>query len=144
MTSTVDANILVYGVHDGSPHAEDARRFIEQLMRGPAVVYLFWPVVLAYLRVTTHPSLFSHPLTLQEAFTNVERMAALRHVRLVGELPGMLDDLRSVAAAALASGKLIHDAHIVALMRQYGVSTICTRDRDFRKFDGIRVIDPLV
>jgi hypothetical protein len=27
-------------------------------------------------------------------------------------------------------------------MRQHGVGTIYTRDRDFRRFDGIRVEDP--
>jgi hypothetical protein len=27
-------------------------------------------------------------------------------------------------------------------MRQYGVVPIVTRDRDFRRFDGIRVRDP--
>jgi hypothetical protein len=27
-------------------------------------------------------------------------------------------------------------------MRQHGVSTIYTRDRDFRRFDGIRAEDP--
>ena len=30
-----------------------------------------------------------------------------------------------------------------ALMRQHGVGTIDRRDRDFRRFPGIRVADPL-
>ena len=34
------------------------------------------------------------------------------------------------------------DTHIVALMRRHGVRTIITHDRDFRRFDGIRVRDP--
>ena len=34
------------------------------------------------------------------------------------------------------------DAHLVALMRQHGVSTIYTRDRGFRRFDGLTVLDP--
>jgi predicted nucleic acid-binding protein len=41
-----------------------------------------------------------------------------------------------------ARGKLIHDAHIVALMRQHEVDTIRTNDKDFTRFPGIRVIDP--
>ncbi len=36
-----------------------------------------------------------------------------------------------------------HDAHLVALMNQHGVSTIWTHDVDFRRFDGIRVYDPV-
>ena len=34
------------------------------------------------------------------------------------------------------------DAHLVGLMRQHGVGTIWTRDRDFRRFSGIKVRDP--
>lgn len=40
-------------------------------------------------------------------------------------------------------GDLVPDAHIVALMRQHAVPTIWTHDRGFRRFDGIRVVDPL-
>jgi predicted nucleic acid-binding protein len=39
-------------------------------------------------------------------------------------------------------GNLVPDAHLVALMQQQGVATIWTADRDFRKFDGITVLDP--
>jgi uncharacterized protein len=40
-------------------------------------------------------------------------------------------------------GNLVPDAHVVALMLQHDVPTIYTHDRDFRRFDGIDVIDPL-
>jgi predicted nucleic acid-binding protein len=49
---------------------------------------------------------------------------------------------RSVAAEVGPRGRLVADAHLVALMRQHGVRTIVTRDRGFRRFDGIRVRDP--
>jgi predicted nucleic acid-binding protein len=41
-----------------------------------------------------------------------------------------------------AAGNLVPAAHLVALMRAHGVSNIWTSDRDFRKFDGIRVKSP--
>ena len=41
-----------------------------------------------------------------------------------------------------ARGKLVPDSHLVALMHELGVSTIWSRDRDFRKFSGITVKDP--
>lgn len=41
------------------------------------------------------------------------------------------------------AGNAVPDAHLAALMRQHGVATIYTRDRDFRRFEGIRVEDPL-
>jgi uncharacterized protein len=39
-------------------------------------------------------------------------------------------------------GSLVADAHLVALMHQHGIATIWSRDRDFRKFEGITVRDP--
>jgi predicted nucleic acid-binding protein len=39
-------------------------------------------------------------------------------------------------------GNDVPDAHIAALMRQHGVRLIYTRDRDFRRFDGIDARDP--
>ena len=33
-------------------------------------------------------------------------------------------------------------AHVVALMHEHGVGTIWSRNRDFRKFDGITAVDP--
>jgi len=39
-------------------------------------------------------------------------------------------------------GNLVSDAHLVALMRENGVDTLWSHDRDFRKFEGIRLRDP--
>ena len=39
-------------------------------------------------------------------------------------------------------GNDVPDAHLAALMRQHGVRVIYTRDRDFRRFDGIDARDP--
>lgn len=34
------------------------------------------------------------------------------------------------------------DAHLVALMRQHGIGSIWSRDRDLRRFDDVEVRDP--
>jgi hypothetical protein len=49
---------------------------------------------------------------------------------------------RDVTDAAPVHGNLVPDAHLVALMRENGVRTIWTNDRDFRRFDGIDIRDP--
>ena len=40
------------------------------------------------------------------------------------------------------TGNLMHDAHIAALCVEHGVSELLTGDRDFRRFSGLRVVDP--
>ena len=49
--------------------------------------------------------------------------------RIVEELPDV-------------SGDLFHDLHTAALMREPGVSRICTRDTDFHRFAFLTVVDP--
>ncbi len=105
-------------------------------------MYLFWPVVIAYLRIATHPAVFEHPLSAEAATGNIESLLALPHVRSPGEDDGFWETYRLVTAGVVVRGNLVPDAHLVALMRQHGVGTIWSHDRDFRKFEGITVLDP--
>lgn len=43
----------------------------------------------------------------------------------------------------LFRGNLVPDIHLAALLRQHGVPVICTHDRDYRKFDCLKVVDPV-
>jgi predicted nucleic acid-binding protein len=48
-----------------------------------------------------------------------------------------------LVSARLISGKLAHDAHLVAVMEIYAVKDILTfNGADFRRFPGITVLDP--
>jgi predicted nucleic acid-binding protein len=48
----------------------------------------------------------------------------------------------TVTAGAVVRGDQVSDAHLVALMRENGVGTLWSHDRDFRKFEAVRVRDP--
>lgn len=99
-------------------------------------------MVIGYLRIATHPAIFARPLRPGVAAANVEELLALPHARTMGEDEGFRDVHRAVTEGMPVRGNLVSGAHLVALMRQHGVSTIWTPDRDFRKFEGIRVRDP--
>ena len=40
-------------------------------------------------------------------------------------------------------GNVMHDVHTAVLMREHGISRICTRDTAFRRFPFLTVVDPL-
>ena len=50
--------------------------------------------------------------------------------------------MQDVARRAGATGNLLHDAHIAALCLEHGVSELITGDRDFTRFEGLRIRDP--
>lgn len=141
MSATVDTNILLYSVNASDPSSDVAHALMERLARGPDLLYVFWPVVMGFLRLSTHSILTDAPLSPSEALALVAGLVERPHVRTPGEAPGFLSIYRETASAG-TRGKDVTDAHIAALMRQHGVRTIYTRDRDFRRFDGIAVENP--
>ena len=141
MSYTVDANLLLYASDSSSPFHDRSSTLLGQMAQGPEIVYLFWPVLMAYLRIATHPSVFVAPLTPAEATGNVERLLALPHVQTPGEHERFWSSYQRVADASVR-GNLVPDAYVVALMHENGVRTIWTHDRDFRRFDSVEVRDP--
>lgn len=142
MSSTLDANVLLYASDEHSPRNATARRLLETLTVGPELVYLLWPVAMGYLRIATHPAIFVAPLAPAEAIANVDALVARPAVRTAGEADRFWRSYLDVARHTAPRGNLVPDAHIVALMREHGIGTIWTHDRDFRAFDGVRVRDP--
>lgn len=142
MSSAVDVNVLLYASDRSSPFHTRAVELVERLAAGPDLLYLFWPVVMGYLRLATHPAIFPRPLPFEEAAGNVEQLLALPHCRTTGEQEGFWDMYRAATSELVVRGNLVPDAHLVALMRQSGVVTLWTHDRDFRKFDRVRIRDP--
>lgn len=141
MSATVDVNVLVYASNEADPAHDPARRLVERLAAGPDLVYLFWPTLLGYVRIVTHPAILPRPLWPATALANVASLLSLAHVRAPGEADGFLAAYQATADDQ-TRGNAVPDAHLAALMRQHGVTTIYTRDRDFLRFDGIRTLDP--
>lgn len=142
MSATIDANVLVYASDTASPVHRRAQTFLDEVTRGPDLVYVFWPALMSYLRIVTHPRIFEQPFPPERALASVESLVVRPHVRSPGEDDGFWAVYRDTVAGTPARGDLVPDAHLVALMRQHGVGTIWTRDRDFRKFTRIVVRDP--
>jgi toxin-antitoxin system PIN domain toxin len=137
---TVDTNVLVYASNDADPWHRSARSVVDHLAGGPEMVYFFWPVLLGYLRIVTHPAILRRPLSANDAMRNISSLLQQPHVRVAGETERFWEAFESIAPPHVR-GNDVPDAHLVALMRQNGVRSIYTRDRGFRRFDGLDVLD---
>lgn len=144
MSVTVDTNVLVYASNADAPEHPSCQELLARLVAGPQLVTVFWPVLFGYLRIATHPKFFSSPLTTMEAEAGIDSLLASAAVRVVGEDADSWAAYKAVRLGARPRGNLVPDAVIVAMMTTYGVRTIYTKDRYFRQFDGIEVIDPTV
>ena len=63
---------------------------------------------------------------------------------LIGEAPQHWATLSKLATQAKAQGGAIYDARIAAICLDHGISELWTADRDFSRFPGLRVRNPLV
>jgi toxin-antitoxin system PIN domain toxin len=142
MSFAVDVNILLYASDTDSPYFEQAKAFIETCITQQELFYLGWPTVMSYLRVATNSAVFSHPLSPDEAMTNIETLLNLPHARFLSEGEGFWDVYRATATEVPTRGNLVPDAHLAALLRYHRVKTLYTHDRDFLKFTFLDVRDP--
>lgn len=143
MTCAIDVNLLLYASDASSPFHGRAKDFLQSCMSGRDLVYLPWPTVMSYLRIVTHPSIFDQPLSSAEAMANVGALLGLPNVRCLAEADGFWDHYNAIVTEAPVRGNQVPDAHLAALLRQHGVRTICTHDRDFRRFGFLDIQDPL-
>ena len=143
MSFAVDVNILLYASDASSPFSERARGFLHECASGSEVLCFAWPTLTAYLRLATHPAVFASPLSPDEAESNVDSLVSLPHVRVLAEKDGFWDVYRAATKGLAVRANDVPDAHLAALLRQHDVPTLYTNDRDFRKFDFLKVVNPL-
>jgi toxin-antitoxin system PIN domain toxin len=143
MSFGIDVNILLYASDTSSAEHSKAKAFLDQCAKGDEVFCLGWLTLMSYLRMSTHPAIFAKPLAHADAVRNVEALMSLPHCRVIGEEPGFWEFYLRVTEDVPTRGNLVPDAHLAALLKQHGVKTLHTRDKDFRKFSFLQVRDPL-
>jgi len=143
MSYSADANLLLYASDTSSPDHAAASRFLSSRVDDPDLFCLGWMTLMTYVRIATHPRIFSEPLSPDEALSNVASLLELPRVRVLSEEGGFLDVYREVTGRLTVRGNLVPDAHLASLLRQHGVRVLYTADADFRRFDFLEVRNPL-
>ena len=144
MSYSIDTNILLYASDQESVFHQKAKQFMESRGDEPDLLCLTWGILMGYQRIATHPSIFRNPLSASEAWDNVESLLALPRCRVIGEQDGFSEEYAQISHLVGVKGNLVPDAHLAVILRQHGVSRIYTADTDFRKFEFLEAINPLI
>jgi toxin-antitoxin system PIN domain toxin len=139
----VDTQILVFAHREDSPFHEAALGVLTELTEARAPWALPWPVVHEFLAIVTHPRLYRPSSTQDQAFGFVESVFASPSIRLLGEGPVHLETLKRLCSTGRIAGPVVHDARIAALCLDHKVKELWSADRDFSRFKGLRVRNPL-
>ena len=145
MSYSIDVNILLYGSDESSPFHSRAVTFLESCATRDEPIYLCYLTLMSYMRMATHPRIFTNPLTPNEALQNVDRLARLPHVRLISERAGFLELYRDVTKNTSVRANFVPDAHLSSILRQHGVPTLYTNNvDDLKRFGSLAVRNPLL
>jgi len=139
----VDTNILVYAHREDSAFHQIAFRRVTELAQGRANWAIPWPCLHEFLAVVTHPRIYDPPTPLARAFDQVEAWRGSPALVLLCETALHWRTLRELLTNGRIAGPQVQDARIAALCRQHGVRELWSADRDFSRFAGINVVNPL-
>ncbi|MBI1733558.1 MAG: PIN domain-containing protein [Candidatus Rokubacteria bacterium] len=140
----LDTNILVYTHREDSAwHATALARVVE-LAESRAPWAIPWPCLHEFLAIVTHPRIYAPPTPLGVALDQVDAWLEAPNVVVLTEAEGYWPLLRSALEAGRIAGPQIHDARVAALCRVHGIRELWTADRDFGRFPGLTVRNPLV
>ena len=137
----LDANVLLHAVNERAREHAAAGEWLLRALAGTEAVAFAWTVVLAFLRLSTHPAVFPRPLTAGQAADAVEAWLGAPPAVAVEPTRQHLALVRGLLERAGTAGNLVGDAHLAALALEHG-ATIVSFDRDFARFEGVRLRRP--
>jgi toxin-antitoxin system PIN domain toxin len=137
----LDVNVLLYAHDTSAAHHPRCRDWLVRALKGDEPVGLPWQTLLGFVRIATNPRAVRRPLPAAEACAIVGRWLERPQAVVVEPGERYWEILRALVARSQVQGPLVSDAALAALAIEQG-ATLCTTDRDFRRFDGVTLFDP--
>jgi uncharacterized protein len=138
----VDANLLLYAYNPRAAQHGQSRAWLESVLSGSDLVRFAWLTLWAFLRIATSPRVFERPLSVSEAEAAISAWLAQPVAGTLEPGERHWDILCGIVRDGQAAGPLVMDAVLAAIALEHG-ATVCTTDRDFLRFPGLKWINPL-
>jgi uncharacterized protein len=133
----LDVNVLVYAHREDAPEHEAFRIWLENLANGDISFAIPDLVFSGFLRVVTHPKVFSPPSPLEKALSFIDELRSRPNFISVAPGARHWNLFTGICRKAQAKGNLIPDAYFAALAMESGREWIST-DGDYARFPGLR------
>ena len=139
----VDTNILVYAHRGEMEWHANAASAVASLAGGASPWAIPWPCIHEFLATVTHSRSFATPTPRERACDQVDAWMESPSLVMLGEEIGHWQALRDMVLTGKVSGPKVHDARIAAICKNHGVAELWTADRDFSRFAGLTLRNPL-
>lgn len=137
----LDVNVLVAAFRTDHPHHAIAHPWLSEALGGHDDIVVIDAVWVGFLRLVTHPAALEQPSSLDEAALFMEEVVAAPAYLTAAPLIEGASHLVALCQQSQATGNLVPDAYIASVALGYGCA-VATFDRDFRRFDGLKIVTP--
>lgn len=137
-----DVNVLAYAHREDTAHHAGCRRWLEAAINGDAAYGLSEFVLSGFVRVVTHPKIFTNPSPIADALAFADQLRDRPNCVLVAPGPRHWEIFRRLCSESGVKGNLVPDAYLAALAIESGCEWVST-DRDFSRFTGLRWRHPV-
>jgi len=137
----LDVNVVLPAHRADHPDHVAARDWLDALLARREQFGVPWIVWSSFLRLSTHPRVFSIPTPVEEAVEFIQAMRTQPGHISVEPGDSHLDCLRQVCQGGEATADLLPDAVLAALAVEHG-GEVVTFDRDFARFPNLRWVRP--
>ncbi len=138
----LDVNVLVYAHRQDSPHHRAYLRWLEDLTNSDHAYGLSDLVLSGFLRIVTHPRVFTPPSTMAKALAFAQELRDQPNCTMIAPGPRHWDIFCRLCRSSEIKGNLVPDAFLAALAIESGSEWV-TADRDYHRFPGLRVRHPI-
>ena len=133
----MDMNILVYAHRSDAPNHKAMREWLETIVNGDQAYGISDLVLSGFLRIVTHPSVFSPPSTMDAALAFCKEVRDQPHCVQISPGPRHWEIFKDLCSMTGTKGNLVPDAYLAALAIESGSEWITT-DRDYARFPKLR------
>ncbi|HEX2880661.1 MAG TPA: type II toxin-antitoxin system VapC family toxin [Polyangiaceae bacterium] len=137
-----DINLLLYANVATFPEHDTARRWFEGALNGDEELGVPAVSLFGFIRVVTNPRIFSPAMPVNEAVQRVESWLAQPHVQFLQPGPRHLEIAFDLLRRLGSAQNLTTDVQLAALAIEHQAS-LCSNDRDFARFPGLRWANPI-
>lgn len=138
-----DLNLLIYSYNDAAPNHDRALEWLESVMNGNEKVCFCWHTIFGFIRISTTPRMFPNYFASNVAIGIAHDL--MGNANSIMLEPGLqhFDIFSRLSRETGFSGPKTSDVHLAALAIEHS-ATFASSDGDFRYFNGLKLVNPLV
>lgn len=136
-----DINVLLAAYFQAAPHHRSAEKWLDSTLAGNEWLGVPDVVLSRFVRIATNKTVFATPATANEAFTFCDDLRGAPRVIRLDPTDRQWERFRRLVIDAKVVGPRVSDAFLAAFALDRD-ATFVTFDRDFRRFEGLRLHQP--